>query len=58
MEYHRLMIGRTGVAFLHLPGIQWQDEWEWFKAAPGEVQTGHKEEFLYQAGGQTLELAS
>jgi len=41
-----------------LPGTQWQDTWEWFKAAPGEVQTGNREAFLYWKGGQTLEKAS
>ena len=40
------------------PGIQWQDVWEQLKAAPGEDQMGHEEEFLYPEGGQTLEQAS
>lgn len=31
-----------------LPGIHWQDTWEWLKRALGEVQTGHWEAFLYQ----------
>jgi len=35
-----------------------QDAWERFRAAPGEIQTGHQEAFLYQEGAQALEQAS
>jgi len=41
-----------------LPDTQWQDVWEWFKAASREVQTGCSAAFLYREGGQTLEQAS
>ena len=47
-----------GGADLFSLGFQGQDAWEWFKAALGEVQTGHEEAFLSREGGQTLEEAS
>lgn len=42
----------------HLSRIQWWEVWEWFKVSPAEIPVGHKEAFLYQKGGQTLQQDS
>lgn len=39
-------------------GTERQDVWEQQKAAPGEVQTGHEEKFVYHEGEQTVKQTS
>lgn len=42
-DFELVQFGEEGAL---LPGVQGQDTWEWFKAAPGEVQNLHQETFL------------
>lgn len=36
-----------------LSGVQWEDVWEWLKAASGEAQIGYQEEYLPSLRGWT-----